>query len=44
MSGSKARRISILGATGSVGTQTLSLVEENRDKWDVEALTANRDV
>jgi len=41
---SKARRISILGATGSVGTQTLSLVEENRDKWDVEALTANRDV
>ncbi len=44
MSGSKARRISILGATGSVGTQTLSLVEENRDKWEVEALTANRDV
>jgi 1-deoxy-D-xylulose-5-phosphate reductoisomerase len=44
MSGSKARRISILGATGSVGTQTLSLVEDNRDKWDVEALTANRDV
>jgi 1-deoxy-D-xylulose-5-phosphate reductoisomerase len=41
---SKARRISILGATGSVGTQTLSLVEENRDKWEVEALTANRDV
>jgi 1-deoxy-D-xylulose-5-phosphate reductoisomerase len=44
MSESKTRRISILGATGSVGTQTLSLVEENRDKWDVEALTANRDV
>jgi 1-deoxy-D-xylulose-5-phosphate reductoisomerase len=44
MSGSESRRISILGATGSVGTQTLSLVEENRDKWDVEALTANRDV
>jgi len=44
MSGTKARRISILGATGSVGTQTLSLVEENRDKWEVEALTANRDV
>ena len=44
MSETKARRISILGATGSVGTQTLSLVQENRDKWDVEALTANRDV
>jgi 1-deoxy-D-xylulose-5-phosphate reductoisomerase len=38
------RRISILGATGSVGTSTLSLVEENPGKYDVEALTANRDV
>jgi 1-deoxy-D-xylulose-5-phosphate reductoisomerase len=44
MSGSSARRISILGATGSVGTSTLSLVEENPDKYEVEALTANRDV
>jgi 1-deoxy-D-xylulose-5-phosphate reductoisomerase len=41
---SNVRRISVLGATGSVGTQTLGLVQENRDKWDVEALTANRDV
>jgi 1-deoxy-D-xylulose-5-phosphate reductoisomerase len=44
MSESKARRISILGATGSVGTSTLSLVEENPGKYEVEALTANRDV
>jgi 1-deoxy-D-xylulose-5-phosphate reductoisomerase len=44
MSGSTARRISILGATGSVGTSTLSLVEENPGKYEVEALTANRDV
>jgi 1-deoxy-D-xylulose-5-phosphate reductoisomerase len=44
MSGSNARRISILGATGSVGTSTLSLVEENPGKYEVEALTANRDV
>jgi 1-deoxy-D-xylulose-5-phosphate reductoisomerase len=44
MSGSNARRISILGATGSVGTSTLSLVEENPGKYEVEAVTANRDV
>jgi 1-deoxy-D-xylulose-5-phosphate reductoisomerase len=44
MSESNARRISILGATGSVGTSTLSLVEENPGKYEVEALTANRDV
>jgi 1-deoxy-D-xylulose-5-phosphate reductoisomerase len=44
MSGSNARRISILGATGSVGTSTLSLIEENPGKYEVEALTANRDV
>jgi 1-deoxy-D-xylulose-5-phosphate reductoisomerase len=44
MSGSNARRITILGATGSVGTSTLSLVEENPGKYEVEALTANRDV
>jgi 1-deoxy-D-xylulose-5-phosphate reductoisomerase len=44
MSQSKARRITILGATGSVGTSTLSLIEENPGKYEVEALTANRDV
>jgi len=44
MSESKARRISVLGATGSVGTSTLSLIEENPGKYEVEALTANRDV
>ena len=35
------RSISILGATGSVGEQTLDLVRRNRDQWQVEALTAN---
>ncbi len=44
MSESKARRISVLGATGSVGTSTLGLIEENPGKYEVEALTANRDV
>ena len=35
------RSISILGATGSVGEQTLDLVGRERDRWQVEALTAN---
>ncbi|MBB3763810.1 1-deoxy-D-xylulose-5-phosphate reductoisomerase [Sphingomicrobium lutaoense] len=38
------RRISILGATGSVGTSTLDLVERHPDRFRVEALTARRNV
>ncbi|WP_037501343.1 1-deoxy-D-xylulose-5-phosphate reductoisomerase [Sphingomonas jaspsi] len=38
------RRISILGATGSVGTSTLDLVERSRDAFDVFALTAATNV
>jgi 1-deoxy-D-xylulose-5-phosphate reductoisomerase len=44
MSYSKPRRITVLGATGSVGRSTLSLVEENPAAYEIEALTANRDV
>jgi 1-deoxy-D-xylulose-5-phosphate reductoisomerase len=36
-----ARRISILGATGSIGASTLDLIRRERDKWQVVALTAN---
>jgi 1-deoxy-D-xylulose-5-phosphate reductoisomerase len=42
-SGARARRITILGATGSVGQSTLGLIEENPQRFQVEALTANRD-
>ncbi|TNE59880.1 MAG: 1-deoxy-D-xylulose-5-phosphate reductoisomerase [Sphingomonadales bacterium] len=35
------RSISILGATGSVGEQTLDLIRRNRSDWQVEVLTAN---
>lgn len=38
------RRISILGATGSVGQSTLDLVARAPDAFEVEALTAHRDV
>lgn len=37
------RRISILGATGSIGCSTLDLIERNPDAYEVVALTANRD-
>ncbi|MEO1091917.1 MAG: 1-deoxy-D-xylulose-5-phosphate reductoisomerase [Pseudomonadota bacterium] len=38
------RRISILGATGSIGQSTLDLLSRRRDAFDVVALTANRRV
>lgn len=38
------RSVSILGATGSIGTSTLDLIERAPDAYDVVALTAHRDV
>ena len=38
------KRITILGATGSVGSSTLDLIERAPDQFSVEALTAHRDV
>jgi 1-deoxy-D-xylulose-5-phosphate reductoisomerase len=38
------RRISIFGATGSVGLSTLDLIGREPDAYEVIALTANRDV
>ncbi len=38
------RRVTILGATGSVGTSTLDLIEREPDRFAVEALTAFSDV
>ena len=35
------RSISILGATGSVGTSALDLIRRERGKWHIAALTAN---
>jgi 1-deoxy-D-xylulose-5-phosphate reductoisomerase len=37
------RSLTILGATGSVGSQALDLVARNPGRWQVEALTANSD-
>ena len=38
------RTITVLGATGSVGEQTLDLVRRNAGDWKVVALTANSNV
>lgn len=40
----RARHISILGSTGSVGCSTVDLVERQREGFVVEALTANTNV
>jgi 1-deoxy-D-xylulose-5-phosphate reductoisomerase len=38
------RRIAILGATGSIGRSTLDLIERNRDRFEVTAVTAATNV
>jgi 1-deoxy-D-xylulose-5-phosphate reductoisomerase len=38
------KTVTILGATGSVGTSTLDLIEREPDRFSVRALTANCDV
>ena len=38
------KRVSILGATGSVGTSTLDLIERNPDRFEVVALTGGSNV
>ena len=38
------RSVAILGATGSVGRSTLDLIERDRDRFEILAVTANRDV
>jgi 1-deoxy-D-xylulose-5-phosphate reductoisomerase len=38
------KTVTILGATGSVGTSTLDLIEREPDRFKVRALTANCDV
>lgn len=42
MSEKTHRHIAILGSTGSIGTQTLEVVEAHPDKFRIEVLTANK--
>jgi 1-deoxy-D-xylulose-5-phosphate reductoisomerase len=38
------KRIAILGSTGSIGTQTLEVIAQNPEHFDVEVLTANNNI
>ena len=38
------RRITILGSTGSIGTQGLEVIEKNKDKFEVIGLSAGKNV
>ncbi len=40
----RPRRVTILGSTGSVGRNTIDLIERHRDAYEVEALTAYSNV
>ena len=42
--GAARKRITVLGATGSVGQNTLDLIGRNPRLFEVVALTANRNV
>ena len=38
------KKICILGSTGSIGCNTLDLISQHRDSYEVETLTANQNV
>jgi 1-deoxy-D-xylulose-5-phosphate reductoisomerase len=38
------KKVAILGSTGSIGGQALDIIEDNGDRFEVVALTANRNV
>jgi len=38
------RKISILGSTGSIGTQTLDVISQHKDKFSVVALSAGKNI
>ncbi|HET9638076.1 MAG TPA: 1-deoxy-D-xylulose-5-phosphate reductoisomerase [Allosphingosinicella sp.] len=40
----RRRSVTILGATGSVGRSTLDLLERDRERYEILAVTAHRDV
>src|ERR1700736_741541 len=41
---SAVRAVTVLGATGSIGDSTMDLLRASRDRYQVEALTANSNV
>jgi 1-deoxy-D-xylulose-5-phosphate reductoisomerase len=37
----RIKKIALLGSTGSIGTQTLEVIEKHSEKFEIEVLTAN---
>lgn len=42
--GERMKKISILGSTGSIGTQTLDVVRHHREELEIEALSAGHNI
>lgn len=42
--GGKMKKISILGSTGSIGTQALDVIEKNPEMFQVESLTCGKNI
>jgi 1-deoxy-D-xylulose-5-phosphate reductoisomerase len=40
----EAKRITILGATGSIGQSTIDVIRANRERFIVEALVGNSNI
>jgi len=38
------KKLTILGSTGSIGTQTLDIVKNNSDEFKVVGLTTNKNI
>ena len=38
------KKIHILGSTGSIGKQTLSVINKNKDKYRVQSLAAGKSI
>lgn len=38
------KKVTIMGSTGSIGTQALSVIRDNREKFEVSALTCGRNI
>ena len=43
-SAARRRSVSVLGSTGSIGVSTLDLIEREREKYDLVAVTAHKNV
>lgn len=38
------KKVVLLGSTGSIGTQTLEVIKDNQDRFEIEALSCNQNI